>query len=151
MRATLVAAAIIATLGGAGALAITASGQSEDDGILRYDAKLAKGGFTIQDHGRKGESAGDTLQFRDALSTGGQKAGRDAGSCVRVSPREQMCQFALILPGGRLQATGVTRDGNGRYTIPIVGGTGDYTGATGTLSVTDAAKAVAHYEVDIAN
>jgi len=150
MRTKVLGGMLAAALATGGALAIAAQGQ-DDSGAMTFEARLAKGGFTVQDRGPKGESPGDTLQFRDALSSAGQKAGRDAGSCVRVSAREQMCQFALILPGGRLQAAGITRDGNAKYTIPLIGGTGDYIGATGTLSVTDAAKSVAHYEVDIAN
>ena len=114
---------------------------------MRFDARLAKAGFSAQDRSPEGETAGDTLQFRDRLSVGRRTVGRDAGVCTRVSPNEQICTVTLVLDRGRIVALGLARDGNRTYTIPIVGGTGDYETASGTLRVSDATKAVAHYEV----
>lgn len=131
---------------GAAAVAFSASAQQSGT-VLNLDAMLLKSGFSSQDRPPKGESGGDALQFRDRLSSDGGVVGRDAGICTRVSSSEQICTFTLVLDSGRIVAEGLAHDGDREYTIAIVGGTGAYEGTEGILRVSDATKAVAHYEV----
>jgi hypothetical protein len=54
-----------------------------------------------------------------------------------------------LLRGGSVQTLGVAHDTNAAYSLAIVGGTGRYAGSRGTMTVTDALKAVAHYMLEL--
>jgi hypothetical protein len=139
--------AALVAVGASATAAFAISAGADSNSVLRFDARLAEGGFSSQDEAPPGETSGDRLQFRDQLSRGSKVVGRDAGICTRVSADEQVCTFTLILGSGQIVAEGLARDGNRAYTIPVVGGTGRYARARGTFRVTDAAETVAHYEV----
>jgi hypothetical protein len=138
---------VLVALCASAAAAFAISAGADANGVLRFDARLAEGGFSSQDAAPPGESSGDMLQFRDQLSRGSKVVGRDAGTCTRVTANEQVCTFTLVLATGQIVAQGLARDGNRAYTIPVVGGTGRYARARGTFRVADGAESVAHYEV----
>ncbi len=61
--------------------------------------------------------------------------GRSSMMCTYLDRRERSCTATYILPKGSLVVTGAI-DSRLLYEIPIVGGTGLYDNARGTLTVT---------------
>ncbi len=101
--------------------------------------------FAYQDNAPKGTpfervSAGDSFEFTSALVTKtGKRAGTVRGHCVFVSGGKgdtaaSICNGTFGLAGGELEAQTAQR-GDARVTrIAIVGGTGMYEGATGSVT-----------------
>jgi hypothetical protein len=98
----------------------------------------ATGGAGL-DLGKKGVSPGDQfLEHGRLKNAAGQAAGRFQMVTQLVSGTashgSEQSSFTLDLPAGEVEAIG----GHGttsRYKLPVVGGTGDYAGAGGTLTV----------------
>ncbi len=102
---------------------------------------------TIAEHyddvGRKGESIGDTLVFSEKLFHAGDRVGRAAVTCSVIDAGKSsirlLCSATLTLRGhGDLNVHGkvVFREGSKRLPVlAVTGGTGDYTGATGTMTL----------------
>ena len=94
-----------------------------------------------QDIGHEGPSVGDTYTFSDNLFHHGQRVGRDDGTChvTRVHRRNFAfhCTVTLTLRGrGQIATQGtLSAAGFGKTTLAITGGTKDYFGASGTLTV----------------
>ncbi|MGI8477549.1 MAG: allene oxide cyclase barrel-like domain-containing protein [Thermomicrobiales bacterium] len=92
---------------------------------------------TTVDLGEAGDSVGDTMArgnevFDDADGT---KIGDDQGVCTRIVPGKAWeCAWTLILPQGQITAQGPRYDGAGSV-LAIVGGTGDYVGASGEMKL----------------
>ena len=61
--------------------------------------------------------------------------GRSSMMCTYLDRRERSCTATYVLPKGSLVVTGAI-DSRLLYEIPIVGGTGLYDNARGTLTVT---------------
>jgi hypothetical protein len=88
-------------------------------------------------------SAGDTFLFAEPeFDTDGKQIGKSAGSgtAVRVfSNHDAIVELdvSLNLKGGRLEVQGAVRASNFGKTpqFPIVGGTGRYAGAGGTITI----------------
>lgn len=120
-----------------------ATGQSPERSTIRLNAKL--GSYHKVDVSPKKDSAGDIFQFTDKLS--GDLAGRDGANCVHTNKKYFECTWTVVLPDGTFQAEGLAFDTDAGYTLAVVGGTGAYFGARGEMRVTDATKAVAHYEI----
>lgn len=84
---------------------------------------------------------GDYLAWDDAIkdATTGAVVGRVAGVCMLVDVKSAMYDCApvtYVLAGGTIYANGLLSGTGTPTTDPIVGGTGKYQGATGTLTVT---------------
>lgn len=88
----------------------------------------------VVDLGEPGDSVGDLLTFHQPLlNEDGEPIGTNSGFCVRTRVgHSYQCQWTLTLPDGTLQVAGREFD-EGASMIPIVGGTGDYAGATGEM------------------
>jgi len=88
----------------------------------------------------KGFSQGDEFVFRSKLTdTSGQRAGTDGGYCIftkaaRRSPVAE-CSASLFLSDGKISVSGGANLGGRKVLLPVVGGTGAYEGAQGTLLV----------------
>lgn len=67
----------------------------------------------------------------------GARVGSDTGTLTLVSARVVDAKVAVKLPGGTLKASGRTREQGGSDMIAVVGGTGDFAGARGTVEVID--------------
>lgn len=140
-RSILAVCAGIAVAGAISTAGPVSAGPS--DQVIRLDAQLAF--FHKTDYKPKGDSAGDAFQFGDKLSTGGAPRGKDFASCVHADKVYYECTWTLALPDGTIQLNGRARDTNAGYELPIVGGSGAYARARGSVVVTDALKKVAHY------
>jgi hypothetical protein len=108
-----------------------------------FTVRAYHGSETNLDLGAKGFSAGDQDLGSDRLVRNGKQVGYSAISCTAVrvgaTSTDQLCEFALRFGSSQLESRGVVRAGQagpGTFTLPILGGTGRYEGATGQLTVT---------------
>ena len=99
----------------------------------------------------KGTSTGDLIVYRDKLLNAvpqfgkrkGARVGTDQGTMTFTSPTTARFEGKASLPGGSVRIKGnVTPIAGGGLEIPVVGGTGRYAAATGTLTVGPGEKRV---------
>jgi hypothetical protein len=93
------------------------------------------GSETYVDVGAKGDSPGDGVYFSETLHQGARRVGRSDVVCHFFGRNTGRCAGTLSLATGRLEAAGTIRFGDGPFSIPILGGTGTYAGASGVLRV----------------
>ena len=136
-----IAAAIAVLCGGLGA-------------VSRADLAVAQETLTLVEHvtdeqvvdlSDEGDSVGDTLVFSNELydDRNVNLVGRSHGSCTRTVVGESWdCTFTNTLENGSLVVTGPFYD-DGRGTFAITGGTGDYAGASGQMSLQAAESSTA--------
>jgi hypothetical protein len=107
------------------------------------------------DGGRPGDSAGDLLAFRGQLTdTDGAAIGRVTVAATTMNAKEApivQVTATLTLTDGSLEALGELRFTDGKQgTLAIVGGTGDYAGAAGTLvSTIDPDTGIVTFEISL--
>jgi hypothetical protein len=88
------------------------------------------------DNAPAGPSAGDVLVFTEKLfNRGGKQVGTDAATCTRLFDQRSLCTGAYVFRKGQVMVQLVQPGPTGTYTQAIVGGTGAYTGARGTVTV----------------
>jgi allene oxide cyclase len=107
-------------------------------------------GEQVVHRGATADAVGDLLVFSNPLYDAADRAaaGASRGYCVRIEVgRWWDCHFTLELGGGSLLAAGAYPD-EGDAEFGIVGGTGRYAGARGTLKVH--ARDAAHSAYDFA-
>jgi hypothetical protein len=144
-----VSASVLAGLtavAGAGASVALLSGGTASAGTTASSAHT----FTVRVHhgsdasidlGATGFSAGDEDLFVSPVTRAGKPDGRVVGTCttMRVArTADQLCEFVLHLRGGQITASGTFRSGQsgpGTFQLPILGGTGRYAAASGSLAV----------------
>jgi hypothetical protein len=80
-------------------------------------------------------SPDDTFVFTARLLSNGQPVGRDQGACTNVSSNASECRGTLYLKDGKIFILGGTTSSS-KTTLGVVGGTGPYLGARGTLTTT---------------
>ena len=92
---------------------------------------------TVVDLAGEGDSVGDMLVFSNELydDRNVNLVGSSHGSCVRTVVGESWdCTFTTSMEQGSLVVVGLFYD-EGRGAFAIVGGTGDYAGADGQMSL----------------
>jgi hypothetical protein len=131
MKWTLVTAAAIAV---AAVVAFSAHGGTNSKTMkivaIQHD-------FGQVDAGKRGPTRGDSTVFSEELRIGGKAVGADHIACtfMGVWPQEtDFCRGLFVLPGGSLIAEGAAA--HGPFTVAIVGGSGRYAGARGTMRAT---------------
>jgi hypothetical protein len=98
------------------------------------------------DEGPRGRGTGDVEVVWDALynrRVTPHAIGHAQLACTRLTASSQSCSATYFLPKGKLVVEGVIGS-RLLYQSPVVGGTGVYTGARGTLLVTRAAEHPVH-------
>jgi len=110
-------------------------------------------GERVVPHGTAADAQGDLLVFTNPIKSADGKAvvGLSRGSCVRTEVGKWWeCSWTMQLPGGTLEASGSYPD-EGDSEFAILGGTGHYVGARGTLKVhaRDAAKTSYDFVIDL--
>ena len=115
-----------------GLLSAGACTASADPLITIADARSSPA--VVTDLGEPGDSVGDLLTFdQPLLDARGERIGTNSGICVRTRVgHSYQCQWTLTLANGTIQVAGRERDEGGSM-IPIIGGTGDYAGASGEM------------------
>lgn len=105
---------------------------------------------TVLDLGEAGWGQGDTLVYTsDLLGKGDEKVGHGAGECVLVTPKGDdqgvfTCSSSYVLGDSEIVAVGLFDSTAAGGRLPVVGGTGEYNGASGTLDfVTESADTFA--------
>lgn len=89
----------------------------------------------VTDTGEKGDSVGDILTFNNEVLENGKPAGRDNGWCMRtVVGKTWECSWTVILADGQIVVQGPFMD-TGDSVLTVIGGTGNYEGAHGELTV----------------
>jgi allene oxide cyclase len=94
-------------------------------------------GETTVDLGKKGDSRGDLLVFSNDVFDADNKVrvGSDQGYCVRITPGKSWeCIWTLILKTGLITVEGPFMD-EGDSLFVVTGGTGDYSGAKGSMAL----------------
>jgi allene oxide cyclase len=89
------------------------------------------------DLGAKGDSVGDLLTWSNPLfdATNKTQLGSDQGYCVRVlAGKSWECSWTNMLKDGQIMVTGAFWDDKDSL-LTVVGGTGKYVGAKGTLKL----------------
>jgi hypothetical protein len=136
-------AVVMATIGAG--LAYATSGSDDNGRTFTVFSKTVQ--FAPIDLGDTGPSLGDQFVFSDDLLTerGGDNVGFDGGVCTTVRRDETaktdtlQCAVTFSFAGGQIatQALLTLTNGNftGTQTGPVTGGSGDFRGASGEVSV----------------
>jgi len=122
--------------GGAGA-ALSTSGSAQQPALrtLTFTERDAREFATR--FSEKRLSPDDSFVFTARLvDAANQSAGREQGACSAVSRNSTECQATLFLKAGKIFISGGTKFG-AKTILGVVGGTGPYIGARGTLTVSD--------------
>ncbi len=124
------------------------------DGVISFTVVERAETDTVIDQLPEGDSAGDLLVFANPVfdADNQQQVGTDQGWCIRtdVAGGAWECTWTLILSQGQIVVQGPFLD-SGDSTLAIIGGTGDFSGATGEmgLSAVSATAFAFSYEVEI--
>lgn len=126
-------AALLGTI----ALAVTATGQSRPGTItLRASSQLDQ--VRLVDNPPAGSSPGDVLIFTEKLlNKDGAVIGSDAASCTFLFDQRSQCTGTYVLRHGQVMVQLIQPGLSGTltYSQAIVGGTGLYARASGTVTV----------------
>ncbi len=92
------------------------------------------------DLGEKGDSGADLATFSEEVRQDGQPVGRTFGSCTLAGTEQEgrgVCSLTGELKQGKLAAAGTIdfRREDQPQELPIVGGTGEFEEASGTLTI----------------
>lgn len=112
------------------------SAQAEESRSLHTIADGRTGIAQAVDLGEPGDSPGDMFVFDQPLLDKDKKEiGTNSGFCVRTLPGKfNECQWTLTMTSDGSTITVAGREADkGASTIPILGGTGIYTGAQGVM------------------
>ena len=98
----------------------------------------------VVDKAPAGASPGDTIETTNVLSNAiaqfglgkGAVVGSDAGRTTNLDAAPMTVNILVRLPKGTLRVRGRSRTVSGARIAPVVAGTGQFKGATGTLTVT---------------
>ncbi len=135
MKPLLLAAA--ATVALAGSTLIGSAGAQTTPATLELVQleRDVRGGF-VDNPPRRRESAGDVFTVRGPVrDAAGRAAGRATAAFTQTAKRSALGAATFVLSGGQLMIAGVV-DG-GTDTLAVVGGTGAYEGATGSVRITE--------------
>ena len=106
---------------------------------LELTSKLEQ--VTGIDNPPAGHSAGDVLIFTESLlDSSGSVVGRDAAVCTGLFDETMLCNGVYALSGGQIMVQLLQPGLTGTYDQPITGGTGQFAGATGTVTVVQGAS-----------
>lgn len=140
MRALAVFAAVAATA--ALVLAVVAlitAGEDEKSRTIELASITDPRTESSADLGEKGDSAGDIFTFSEEAQQEGEPVGRTFGSCTLAGTEQEgrgLCSFTTELEEGKITAAGTIdfRQEDQPQDFPIVGGTGEFENASGTLT-----------------
>ena len=130
-RVTTLASALVAAslVSGVGASATTAS---RGVAFLRFYER--PGPTTTVDKVPKGKAGNLFLYANPIFDREGTRVGTDHGVCTMLSASQSQCNATLTLPKGQIVTLGLHGpEPEQRYEAAVIGGTGAYAAARGTL------------------
>jgi len=151
----------LAAAAAAGVLALVTAGISAGGGTARtlvLEVRVEKASFVGNDIAPKGHSAGDTFTFSGSVTRAGKAFGRYEDVDVAVDEKIQgvVRNAALLLPDGTLviQGAGGNVAASGWKpsvgdAFAVVGGTGAYAGARGTVHPKDLSDSVLRLTIQL--
>lgn len=139
-RSMLALVAVLAAIGAAAIGATGGSAQTTPKSLHLVAHTLKKVGFFPKSKPRQGDRFG----FGDSLS--GDDTGFDRGVCTIIG-RKSLCEVQAQLSKGTLSLQGFVAEKAQNTPIAVLGGTGDYDGATGTAFVTDVNKSTTNVDI----
>lgn len=108
------------------------------DGVVTFTVLEVPASDAVVDLAPTGDSAGDLLVFANIVMTedGSAQVGTDQGWCIRtdVAAGAWECTWTLFLAQGQLVVQGPYFDA-AASTLAVIGGTGDFAGATGQMEL----------------
>ena len=137
---TLIAAAagvLALVLAPAAALASTSSPSTSNSPVVIHVVEHATTD-TVQEFHPGTMSLGDVLAWHNPVynASDAQQVATDNGYCVRTvatGKTEWECAWTTFLPGGQITVEGPYYDDGTDTTLAVTGGTGQYTGAEGSM------------------
>jgi hypothetical protein len=142
-RSTVVAAAAIAVAAATSVAAVGASGQA---GSQTIEVTQVDQAFKFEDVSPKGGPAkpftqGDAFVIGGKLLKGGKTVGKDNLVCTTTQPGRKggsLCEGTIVLSGGQITFSGYNTVADAPSTVfAVTGGTGSYSGASGTVTAKD--------------
>jgi hypothetical protein len=133
LRSMLALVAVLAAIGAAAIQATGGSAQTTPKSLHLVAHSLKRVGFFPKHKPRQGDRFG----FGDTLS--GDDTGFDRGVCTFIGGKS-LCNVQAQLSRGTLSLQGFVPGKAQNLPIPVLGGTGDYDGATGTAVITNVNK-----------
>jgi hypothetical protein len=132
-RVTVIAATFAAAslVSGVGA---SSSGASARVASLHFYER--SGSTSVVDNAPKGKPAGrgDIILYANPVfDRHGTQVGTDHGVCTVLSGGQSQCDATLVLPKGQIVTLGL-EGARMRYDLAVIGGTGAYAGARGTMT-----------------
>jgi hypothetical protein len=102
----------------------------------------------VTDKAPSGASAGDTYVTTSRLVNAARQFGKAKGAVVGsdratttlTAPRKARVDGRVTLPGGTLTVRGALKEQGASFVAPVVGGTGAFRGARGTVTITGTDK-----------
>lgn len=136
MKPLLILAALAAALAGP-ALIGTAGAQTTPTTLELVQRERDTSTGFVDNPPRRRESAGDVFTIRGPVrDAAGDRAGSAQAVFTQTGRRSALGSATFALRDGQLMIAGVV-DGGAADTLAVVGGTGAYAGATGTVRVTE--------------
>jgi hypothetical protein len=142
LRSMLALAAVLAAIGAIAIQATAGSAQTTPKSLHLVAHSLKKVGFFPKHKPRQGDQFG----FGEAIS--GDDTGFDRGVCTFIGGKT-LCNVQAQLSKGTLSLQGFAPEKAQNVPIAVLGGTGDYDGATGTALVTDVNKSTTDISITL--
>jgi hypothetical protein len=102
----------------------------------------ASAGVTRIALGSAADTAGAVVVFdQPLLDESGKTIGSNSGFCIRTGPEFSECHWTLALTDGSITVAG-REAAIGTSSIPIIGGTGAYAGASGVMTSVPSANQI---------
>jgi hypothetical protein len=138
-KTTVSALAVFLAVLFAAAFAVAHSSAAPAGQTLTFTAHDEPGNFALDDLGAKstqGPDLGDVLAFTQTLAAAGETVGAVHLAAIGVDHRRHLTQATgtVVLRHGSIAVAGVVPQSH-LFTLAVVGGTGAYAGARGTLTV----------------
>jgi hypothetical protein len=127
---------VAAALCAAAAIGVGSAGGKTSKGVITLKVTSKLDNASAVDNPPDGRSAGDVVVFAEKLfDSSGKQVGTDAATCTALFDERSLCTGAYVFDKGQVMVQLVQPGPTGTYRQAIVGGTGAYAGARGTVTV----------------